>query len=109
MNSWRKVFGYIILMLIALSMLYPFISMVNLSFVPNGEIFAQNGKLFYSHLTLENYANVFHKQFVCSACNDFRAGYIFRFCGVCFCKNAFQIQRFNIRYYINNNACPPAG
>ncbi len=61
MNSWRKVFGYIILMLIALSMLYPFISMVNLSFVPNGEIFAQNGKLFYSHLTLENYANVFHK------------------------------------------------
>ncbi len=42
-------------------MLYPFFAMFNLSFVPNGEIYNQGGKIFYSPLTLENYANVFSK------------------------------------------------
>ena len=46
---------------IALSMLYPYWAMLNLSFVPNGEIFNQGGKLFYSSLSLENYSNVFEK------------------------------------------------
>ena len=61
MKSLRKFLGYLCLILIALSMLYPFFAMLNLSLVPNGEIFNQGGKLLYSPLTLENYSNVFHK------------------------------------------------
>lgn len=62
MEKWLKFFGYLCLVLIAISMLYPFFAMLNLSFVPNGEIFNQGGgKLFYSPLTLENYVNVFEK------------------------------------------------
>ena len=52
-------------MLICLSMLYPFLAMINLSFVPNGEIFNQGGKLFYSPVKLENYSHVFQKIPVC--------------------------------------------
>lgn len=59
--NWRKVFCYLILILIAFSMLYPFLAMLNLSFVPNAEIFNQGGKLLYSPLTLENYSGVFQK------------------------------------------------
>ena len=61
MKNWRKIVGYFCLVLIAISMLYPFFAMVNLSLVPNGEIFNQGGKLFYSPLTLENYSSVFEK------------------------------------------------
>lgn len=60
----RKIYrtaGYIILIGIAISMLYPFFAMINLSLVPNNEIFNQGGKLFYSPLTLKNYTNVFEK------------------------------------------------
>lgn len=59
MKNWRVFTGYLILILIAISMLYPFFAMVNLSFVKNDEIFSQAGKIFYSGLTLENYKNVF--------------------------------------------------
>ena len=61
MKNWRKIVGYFCLVLIAISMLYPFFAMINLSLVPNGEIFNQGGKLFYSPLTLENYSSVFEK------------------------------------------------
>lgn len=61
MFNWRKFLGYFILILIAFSMLYPFFAMLNLSFVPNSEIFNQGGKLFYSPLTTENYKSVFEK------------------------------------------------
>jgi multiple sugar transport system permease protein len=61
MNKWRKLFCYLTLVIIAASMLYPFFAMINLSFVPNGEIFNQGGKLLYSPLTTENYAGVFEK------------------------------------------------
>lgn len=61
MNRRRSFFCYLILILIAVSMLYPFFAMINLSFVPNGEIFNQGGKLLYSPLTTENYTNVFEK------------------------------------------------
>jgi len=61
MFNWRKVIGYFCLILIAISMLYPFFAMINLSMVSNGEIFNQGGKLLYSPLTLENYVNVFEK------------------------------------------------
>jgi multiple sugar transport system permease protein len=62
MKNGRKILGYLCLVIIAITMLYPFFAMLNLSFVPNGEIFNQGGgKLFYSPLTLENYSNVFEK------------------------------------------------
>lgn len=61
MNNWRKMAGYICLIFIAISMLYPFFAMINLSLVPNCEIFNQGGKLFYSPLTLDNYFSVFEK------------------------------------------------
>ncbi len=61
MNRWRSFFCYLILILIAISMLYPFFAMVNLSFVPNGEIFNQGGKLLYSPLSTENYVSIFEK------------------------------------------------
>lgn len=59
MRNKRVVFGYLILVLIAISMLYPFIAMINLSFVHNEGIFSQAGQIFYSGLTFDNYINVF--------------------------------------------------
>lgn len=61
MKNWRVIAGYIILILIAISMLYPFFAMLNLSFVQNDAIFSQTGKVFYSGLTLDNYKNVFQE------------------------------------------------
>ena len=61
MKHWRVFLGYLTLILVAISMLYPFFAMLNLSLVPNGEIFNQNGKLLYTPLTFENYKNVFTK------------------------------------------------
>ncbi len=61
MKKFYRLAGYIVLVGIAISMLYPFFAMLNLSLVPNNEIFNQGGKLFYSPLTVENYTNVFEK------------------------------------------------
>ena len=59
MKKWRIFLGYLILILIAITMLYPFFAMVNLSFVNDDAIFSQAGKILYSGFTLENYKNVF--------------------------------------------------
>lgn len=59
MKKLRIFFGYLTLILIAISMLYPFFAMVNLSFVNNNEIFSHAGRLIHPNLTLENYKNVF--------------------------------------------------
>ena len=61
MRNWRIVIGYVCLVLIAISMLYPIFAMINLSLVPNGEIFNQGGKLIYSPITIDNYISVFNK------------------------------------------------
>ncbi len=61
MRKLRIILGYLTLVLIAISMLYPFFAMVNLSFVANNEIFSQAGQIFHSPLTLENYINVFEE------------------------------------------------
>ncbi len=61
MKNYHKVLGYFLLIFIAISMLYPFFAMLNLSLVPNGEIFNQSGKLFYTPLTVKNYVSVFNK------------------------------------------------
>lgn len=58
-KNYKKIFGYIILILIALSMLYPFFAMLNLSFVENSAIFSQPDKIFHTPLTIKNYENVF--------------------------------------------------
>lgn len=50
-------FSNIILFLLAISMLFPFIVMVYLSFVPNSEIFSHQ---FFIKLNFENYKNVFN-------------------------------------------------
>lgn len=59
MKKLRIVLGYLTLILIAISMLYPFFAMINLSFVNNNEIFSHAGRLVHPNLTLANYKNVF--------------------------------------------------
>lgn len=59
MKNFQKLFGYTILILIAISMLYPFFAMINLSFVSENEIFSSTGKIIHTNLTLQNYKNVF--------------------------------------------------
>ncbi len=61
MKNWRVLIGYLVLIVVALTMLYPFFAMINLSFVPNGEIFNQGDKLVFSPLTFKNYNSVFEK------------------------------------------------
>ena len=61
MRKIRIILGYLTLILIAISMLYPFFAMINLSFVENGAIFSQAGKFFHSPITSENYVNVFEE------------------------------------------------
>lgn len=59
MRKFRIFVGYLTLVFIAITMLYPFFAMVNLSFVNNNEIFSQAGRVFHTGLTFENYRNVF--------------------------------------------------
>lgn len=59
MRKVRIFLGYLTLIIIAISMLYPFFAMVNLSLVDNSEIFSNAGKVFHSSLTTNNYLNVF--------------------------------------------------
>lgn len=59
MRKFRTFLGYVMLIGIAISMLYPFFAMVNLSFADENAIFSQSAKIFYGNLTLENYKNVF--------------------------------------------------
>lgn len=59
MKIIRTTLGYIILTIIALSMLAPFFAMLNLSLLQNSEIFSFSPKLFHKNITLENYINVF--------------------------------------------------
>lgn len=60
MKKFRVLIGYITLILIAASMLYPFFAMVNLSFVDNNNIFLESGKIIHTNLTIQNYKNVFN-------------------------------------------------
>ena len=59
MIKFRTVCGYLTLILIAISMLYPFFAMINLSFADNNVIFFETGKLIHTNLTFQNYKNVF--------------------------------------------------
>ena len=59
MKNFRVIAGYLTLILIAISMLYPFFAMVNLSFADDNAIFTEAGKLIHTNLTLQNYHNIF--------------------------------------------------
>ncbi len=59
MKNWRVWIGYLTLVLIALSMLYPFFAMVNLSFTNEASIFTGAGNFVHTDLTMSNYRNVF--------------------------------------------------
>lgn len=54
-----KIFGYFVLYLMALSMLYPFFAMLNLSFADNADFFSNPDKLVRLDLTLDNYYQMF--------------------------------------------------
>lgn len=59
MRKFRTFLGYTLLIGIAISMLYPFLAMVNLSFANEDTIFSQSSKLIHNDLTMQNYKNVF--------------------------------------------------
>lgn len=59
MKMTKICFGYLILGLIALSMLIPFFAMLSLSFSPNNSIFSYPPSIFPQKPTLYNYVDVF--------------------------------------------------
>ena len=58
MKNYKKILGYTILILIAISMLYPFLAMINLSLTDNSAIFTSQEVFFHTPLTIKNYANI---------------------------------------------------
>ena len=58
MKNYTKILGYTILILIAISMLYPFLAMINLSLTDNSAIFTSQEVFFHTPLTIKNYANI---------------------------------------------------
>lgn len=59
MKNLRIWIGYLTLIIIAVSMLYPFFAMVNLSFTNESSIFNNAGSIIQTDLTINNYRNVF--------------------------------------------------
>lgn len=59
MKKFIIILGYITLIFIALSMLFPFFAMLNLAFTPEDEIYKNAGVFFHTNLTLENFKHVF--------------------------------------------------
>lgn len=59
MKKFIIILGYITLIFIALSMLFPFFAMLNLAFTPEEEIYKSAGVFFHTNLTLENFKHVF--------------------------------------------------
>ena len=51
--------GYISLIIVALSMLFPFFAMVNLAFTNEAEIFKNTGVFFHANLTFDNFRHIF--------------------------------------------------
>src|SRR5574344_804128 len=59
MKVLKKILGYSFLILIALSMLLPFLAMLNLSLSQNSEIFKYPPTILIKNITLHNYESVF--------------------------------------------------
>ncbi len=52
-------FGYLVLILIAFSMLFPFVAMLNIALSNENEIFNSMDKFFHSNITFDNFLHVF--------------------------------------------------
>ena len=52
-------FGYLVLILIAFSMLFPFVAMLNIALSNENEIFNSMDKFFHSKITFDNFLHVF--------------------------------------------------
>ena len=59
MKKFVLFIGYLSLIIISLSMLFPFFAMLNLALTPSNEIFNSSGSFFHTNLTLENFRHVF--------------------------------------------------
>lgn len=61
MKKFAFIFGYLILIITALSMLFPFFAMINIAFTPESEIFKNSTAMFQTEFTLDNFIHVFKK------------------------------------------------
>ena len=61
MNKILKITGYIILITGAISMIAPFLWMISVSFMTEGQIFAQPPKILPQPVIFSNYINIFQK------------------------------------------------
>ena len=61
MNKILKITGYIILITGAISMIAPFLWMISVSFMTEGQIFAQSPKILPQPVIFSNYNNIFQK------------------------------------------------
>lgn len=59
MKKLALTLGYLSLIIISLSMLFPFFAMLNLALTPSNEIFNSSGVFFHTNLTIENFRHVF--------------------------------------------------
>lgn len=59
MKKFVLFLGYLSLIIISISMLFPFFAMLNLALTPSNEIFNSSGSFFHTNLTLENFRHVF--------------------------------------------------
>ena len=59
MKKFALILGYLSLIIISLSMLFPFFAMLNLALTPSNDIFNSSGVFFHTNLTLENFRHVF--------------------------------------------------
>lgn len=59
MKKFVLFIGYLSLIIISISMLFPFFAMLNLALTPSNEIFNSGGSFFHTNLTLENFRHVF--------------------------------------------------
>ena len=60
MKKAVRIIGYITLILMSLSMLFPFFAMLNLAFTDDNFIFKNTGVIFQTELTLQNFKQVFN-------------------------------------------------
>ena len=60
MKKAVRIIGYITLILMSLSMLFPFFAMLNLAFTDDNVIFKNTGVIFQTELTLQNFKQVFN-------------------------------------------------
>ncbi len=59
MKKFALTLGYLSLIIISLSMLFPFFAMLNLALTPSNDIFNTSGVFFHTNLTFENFRHVF--------------------------------------------------